>query len=533
MQRVALTVSCVLLSLSTAAAAPWAFSGTTAGEAYAGSGRLVVSADGLDVLRTLGEQGLRGELRGSGSGWEGVLRADPGARGALEGEQAQVLRVSVVPVDGGYRMAWTDAQGARGEELWRPMLPAPQGLSPLAQDVFAQAIAAADAGNVPAELIPSGGNGVAKLLLETGPEIFAGVRRLIAGAEHEVMLQSFLWGTPCQAGDAIFAGLKELEARRRSEGAAAPVRVFVVVNEHWTVRKNMTNLARDVAGAGLDPRYVELHTAGFAQRGLFGIVHTKACLVDGARAILTSANVHPPQDAPDPWFELGYPLEGPVCAAMRAEYAQLWQRATGEPLPGAPPPLPAAVEGGVPVALASKRAQGNPFAKRFAHPPRESLVGAFRGATRRIRILSPQLNDRVLRAELVAAAKRGVEVQLLLSKNKGNLRLRIPGQGGTVLRATRRLREALEDDPAALARLDMRWWSRDGLVALEGDVGGANHAKYCTVDGELAIVGSTNHDVQSMKYSRELALLVADPATVQAWDRQVFEPGFARGVPVD
>ena len=317
MQRVALTVSCVLLSLSTAAAAPWAFSGTTAGEAYAGSGRLVVSADGLDVLRTLGEQGLRGELRGSGSGWEGVLRADPGARGALEGEQAQVLRVSVVPVDGGYRMAWTDAQGARGEELWRPMLPAPQGLSPLAQDVFAQAIAAADAGNVPAELIPSGGNGVAKLLLETGPEIFAGVRRLIAGAEHEVMLQSFLWGTPCQAGDAIFAGLKELEARRRSEGAAAPVRVFVVVNEHWTVRKNMTNLARDVAGAGLDPRYVELHTAGFAQRGLFGIVHTKACLVDGARAILTSANVHPPQDAPDPWFELGYPLEGPVCAAMR------------------------------------------------------------------------------------------------------------------------------------------------------------------------------------------------------------------------
>lgn len=534
MQRLSLLLTLLLLSLSAALADPYALRGSTAAGAYSGSGELVAAAGGLQVCRTVGERALRGELSPAGQGWAGELRSIPGARGALAGEQPRRLQATVTAAEGGYRLTWTDGQGASGQELWLAALPAAEGLSPLAGEVFAQAIAAADRGDVPAALIPSGGNRVGKRLLVSGPEIFPAVQRLIASAEHEVMIQSFLWITPCQAGDAIFAGLKQLEERRRSEQATAPVRVFVVVNDHWTVRKTLKNLRRDVAESGLDPRYVDVRAAGFDQRGLFGIVHTKAFLVDGARAILTSANVHPPQDDPGAWHELGYPVEGPVCASMRAEFARLWQYAAGEPLPGAPPPVPAALADGVPVALASKRARGNPFSRRVAHPTGQSLIHAFRNASTRIRVLSPQLNDKLLCRELVAAAKRGVEVQLLLSKDKGNFRLRIPGQGGTVARAIERMREELEDDPAALARLDARWWSVDGQAPVTGNKTPlANHAKYVTVDGELAIVGSTNHDVQSMKYSRELAIVVADPATVQAWDARAFEPGFARGVPVE
>ncbi|MEZ6184228.1 MAG: phosphatidylserine/phosphatidylglycerophosphate/cardiolipin synthase family protein [Planctomycetota bacterium] len=522
---------CLLLLAPAALAAPYAFRGTSSVGATSGEGDLHPVAAGLRVVRTAAQTTFAGSLAPRGDGWEGELTASGGAAGALAGTPAARLSVRVTARAGGYRLTWSDAQGNQGEEDWLASLPPAGSLTPLGSEVFGRALRASDNGNVPAELVISGGNQVAQRLLVTGPEIFGAVERLIAGAEHEVMIQSYLWKTPCQAGDAIFAGLKTLEDRRRQQGATTPVRVFVVIDKHWSLRGNLKNLERDVAAAGLDPRYVQIQTAPFKQR-YYGLLHTKAYLVDGARAILTSANVHPPQDAPGPWFELGYPVEGPVCAAMRAEFAQLWTHATEAPLPAAPPPVPAAVSGGIPVALASRRPLFNPFGRRFAHPPGEALLSAFAGAQRRIRILSPQLNDPRLREALVAAARRGVVVEAVLSKDKGNFRLRLPGQGGTNVKSCKRLRAALADDPAALARLRLRWFSEDGQTPIEGDGPGANHAKYCTVDGELAIVGSTNHDVQSMKYSRELALVVADRATVEAWDRQVFEPALARGVTV-
>ncbi len=87
----------------------------------------------------------------------------------------------------------------------------------------------------------------------------------------------------------------------------------------------------------------------------------------------------------------------------------------------------------------------------------------------------------------------------------------------------------------------MRWYSRklDGVTPVEGGldpeagVNGPSHIKYSSYDGQLAIVGSANLDNQSFSRSREVNVVIDDPATVAAWDARLFGAEHAGAVPVD
>ena len=61
----------------------------------------------------------------------------------------------------------------------------------------------------------------------------------------------------------------------------------------------------------------------------------------------------------------------------------------------------------------------------------------------------------------------------------------------------------------------------------------ASHAKYTSVDDEIAIVGTANMDTQSWNKSREVNVVVDDAPTVAAWDAALFEADFERAVPVE
>lgn len=513
-------------------------------EEYVVSGRLEGGAayDGRAVAEPAADGGLRVEWRArgeafagtvspTGDGWAGSLAPRAGATGRLAGAApAGALRLELYPAEeGALRAAWARVEDgrvvARGTERWERA----GAESPLMRALERKALAAAARGTVPADRMATRGNHVHRRVLIRGPEIFAEAARLIEQAEHEVVVQEFYWRTDCQASDRLVAGLQALQARRRSQHAAAPVRVWILVNQHFLTRHNLPDLASDVERAGLDPRWVEVHTAGFRQR-LLGNLHTKAFLVDGWRALITSANVHDEQDAPHAWYETGFRVDGPAGAGLRAEFADAWGRSSSDPFPRALPVEPPEQPGGVPVLIAGRPADPNPFHDRAKDPAVHSFLAAFAGAQERIRILTPHLSDETIRAALVAAVRRGVRVELVLSKKKGRLRSFLPGQGGTNARNVKRLYRALRDDPAAAARLDVRWFSLDGEAPIEGDHDHALHAKYASIDGRLAIVGSSNLDDQAIDHSRELNLVVDSAEAVAAWDGQAFEPVFARAI---
>jgi phosphatidylserine/phosphatidylglycerophosphate/cardiolipin synthase-like enzyme len=149
-----------------------------------------------------------------------------------------------------------------------------------------------------------------------------------------------------------------------------------------------------------------------------------------------------------------------------------------------------------------------------------------------IRMQTPNLNDDVAKQALVDAVLRGVRVDLVLSKSFNDATEALPGQGGSNDDTVIELYEKLAGVSDVCTKLRIRWHARDG-VAVEGNGVYASHAKYTSFDDAVVIVGTANMDTQSWNNSREVNVLVDDPATTRAWDEQLFALDFDGGVVVD
>src|SRR5690606_22264670 len=151
---------------------------------------------------------------------------------------------------------------------------------------------------------------------------------------------------------------------------------------------------------------------------------------------------------------------------------------------------------------------------------------AFAAARSHIRIQTPNLNDDAAKAGLVDAVKRGVRVEIVLSKGFNDLTEQAPGQGGTNEENVAMLHEELAAAGVTdiCNKLQIRWYSRDGLYPIVGNGIYASHAKYMSIDDTVVIVGTANMDTQSWNNSREVNIVVDDAVTTRAWDATLFLP---------
>ena len=123
-------------------------------------------------------------------------------------------------------------------------------------------------------------------------------------------------------------------------------------------------------------------------------------------------------------------------------------------------------------------------------------------------------------------------VDVVLSKGFNDISENLPGQGGDNDMNVRMLYDALAAKGVTNAcdKLRVRWYSRDGVTPVRDNGNYASHAKFTSIDDEVVIVGTANMDTQSWNNSREVNVVVDDPALAVAWDAQLFGADFARGV---
>src|SRR5205823_10696838 len=105
------------------------------------------------------------------------------------------------------------------------------------------------------------------------------------------------------------------------------------------------------------------------------------------------------------------------------------------------------------------------------------------------------------------AVERGVTVEIVTAKGFNQLAEDLPFEGGDNAEVLRKLAAGIE---APCDRLQARWFSWDGISAIAGNGPHASHAKYASIDGEVAIIGSANMDTQSWSQSREVVVIVDD-----------------------
>ena len=411
-------------------------------------------------------------------------------------------------------------------------------------------------GTLPAQYFATQRNLAAKDALLRGPEIFPSMAELIARAEYNVDFQTYVWENDTDPANSILDGLRRLGERihrERPQGPAVRVRILIDVTGLGFASKLSTipRTFAKLAALQLDPNAVEVQL-GYYYHLAFGNLHVKTVVADGRAAIITGANPQAHHNYADPWNDAGFRVDGEIAIALTADFNDAWRRGhrwtcgaredqelsqcsekpTVESV--AVVSMPELASACLPIFVVGRKASGNPLSNSVDNPQDQAFLGAFRSAQHTIRMLTPNLNDDAAKAGLVAAAVRGVRVEIVLSKEFNDGSENLPGQGGTNEKNAAALYEALAaqlPDPALrCARLEIRWYSLDGVTPIEGNGLYASHSKYLSIDSAAAIVGTANMDTQSWNNSREVNLLVDDEATTRSWDEQVFAPAWNGGV---
>ncbi|MDC0254873.1 phospholipase D-like domain-containing protein [Bacteriovoracales bacterium] len=172
----------------------------------------------------------------------------------------------------------------------------------------------------------------------------------------------------------------------------------------------------------------------------------------------------------------------------------------------------------------------------------QAYIAAFGSAKKHIHILTPNLNDDDAIKSLAEAVSRGVKVKLITTFGFNRSTENYPGQGGDNRKGYCRLYKAAlkltKDEKKVKNFLHLRWYTRPDGVRIDDsksvvdDAGtgrpDAMHAKYATIDNELAIVGTANMDTQSWNHSREINLAVDSKEVTIAWDKKLFTGVYKR-----
>jgi phosphatidylserine/phosphatidylglycerophosphate/cardiolipin synthase-like enzyme len=363
--------------------------------------------------------------------------------------------------------------------------------------------------------------------------VFDAMSRLIESAQHEVLIQSFAY-EDSYSTHALKSALVSLEAKRRKEAPnGPPVQVRILMDQqrgHLPFGPdNVGPLEWDLASLHLDPRYVQVQVKPYGQ-WVVGVLHSKDVVVDGREALVTGFNLQRSSDLNVNWYDAGFLFQGDVVHTLREEFADAAKRVR---LPlGADPSAGKDLGGRVPMLLVGRPSDDDPAARDTRNSQDQVFVALFNHAQRSIHAASPNLSAPPVLQALVQACQRGVHVQLLLSKGFNQTKADLPFAGGP----NGDLVAQLEAEVQALGvsgNLEIHWESDDGRSPVVGNGPSAAHVKYTSVDGQVAVVGSTNLDNQSWYHSREIDVVVDSAALARAWDAQVFLPRFEQGLDVE
>lgn len=346
-------------------------------------------------------------------------------------------------------------------------------------------------------------------LLGTPARPASGVRILRNGAEaFPIMLGLFEEARRvCTFENFIFAG--DETGRRFADGLSAAahrgIDVRVIYDPVGTMMVHGGSIANVLKKDGISARAFR-PLSPYSPRSWLSLKHRdhrKTLVVDDETTVVgglcISNNWAPSSKGGGGWRDTALLVRGPIAADVAVGFEAMWQRAESAETPvifqpTADPPSP-------PVALV---AADRPGAARVS-----TLYEWLAGRARSSFLITDAylVAPRSLLRALGEAARRGVDVRLLLPGHNNH-----PSAGA----AARRIYQPLMD-----AGVHIHEWN--GVMV---------HAKTAVVDGEVALVGSSNLDPLSMQRNYELNLVVVDPVTGAAM-RAMFAKDLTESTEVD
>jgi cardiolipin synthase len=342
-------------------------------------------------------------------------------------------------------------------------------------------------------------------LLADGPETFPAMFAAIRSAKNHVNLEYYIFEDVVSDGER----LSDLLLAKRQEEVA----VNIIYDSFGSQTTPMAFFARlKAAGVNL-VAFNPLNPLD--PHSLNNRDHRKLLVVDGSKAIVGGINLSttyqsstpgssggPGKKPAESWRDTDLEIEGPVVAQLQAYFVAHWTEQKGPQLdaqgffPVVPPMGTEVVR-----IIGSTPDKGTP---RFY----VTLLSAIRNAEKSVWVSAayfvPTEDEK---NDLIAAARRGVDVRLLL-----------PGDSDSGL--------ALAVGHAAytdLLEAGVKVYETQNLVL---------HSKTAVIDGAWSVVGSSNFDQRSVLFNDEIDAVVLGSASAQDLEK-MFERDFAKAAPVD
>jgi cardiolipin synthase len=329
-------------------------------------------------------------------------------------------------------------------------------------------------------------------LLVDGAQAFPSMLTAIAGAQREIVLEMYWFQS-----DSV--GLRFADAL--AERARAGVRVGVIYDAVGSLGVDgaMFDRLRAVGAEVHEYNPVAPWKNRFRIGRLNNRDHRKILVVDGGVAFTGGINLGlpwaPESEGGGGWRDDFVRIEGPAAAQLRAVFVDGWARLGGTALPALadvlPPPRTSREGDAAPQPASAsapaqrQRVRALPSGDRRARALiRRAYLQQIRAATRYVYIANSYfIPDREIRGALVGAARRGVDVRVLVAGESD-----VPA----VYHASRFL----------YARL-----LRQG-VALYEWMGSVFHAKSAVIDGVWTTIGSYNLDHRSWRHNLEINVAI-------------------------
>jgi cardiolipin synthase len=332
-------------------------------------------------------------------------------------------------------------------------------------------------------------------VLRNGDEIFPAMVEAIEAAAHSVDLLTYVYWTGRPAHDVAHA-----LAQRARAGVA--VRVLVDAVGGWPMDRELTTLMTD-AGAQVHRFRRPWVRSPFTHNHR---THRKVLVVDGRIGFTGGVGIAAEWEGdargPDEWRDTHLRLDGPAVAGLQAAFVQNWAETTG--CPERPqrdyPPLPGVGDDVVQVVRGTATVGWDDM--------QTAWYGLITSAQRRLRLSTAYFApDDFFVGLLVEAAERGVEVDVLLPGPYIDKRVS---------------HVASQRYEPMLLSAGARVWRYQATML---------HTKLMTVDGSLAMVGSSNFNRRSMEHDEEVSVIVHG-GTVPAVLDEHFDDDLRRSLPV-
>ncbi len=310
--------------------------------------------------------------------------------------------------------------------------------------------------------------------LVNGDQIFPAMLRAVRGAQKTINFETYVyWDSPIA---------KELAAAL-AERAAAGVKVNVILDAQGTNKMGSDNLSR-LRNAGVK---VEKYHSLFwwDVRRFNNRTHRKLLIVDGKTAFIGGVGIASEwmghAESPEHWRDNHYQVTGPVVAQLQGIFLDNWLKTRGSVLHG-PDYFPALAP------------TGSYLAQAFKSSPRQGDIDlhlmyllALASTQKTLRIENAYfLPDDKTREELIAAARRGVKVEVLTPGKKIDQKL---------------VRVSSKRHWPTLLRAGIKIYEYQPTMV---------HVKLMIVDDIFVSVGSGNFDNRSIRLNDEANLNVLD-----------------------